>query len=210
MRKWMGLLLGLMLVVSVAPVYGEGEIFVTAVNKIASTKKGVPDTYRVILNDSIEVKDIVMEKSDGKTVIKYPVYTSARGKVYPQFEVLSEQASAEIEKSVKTGKPSATVAKSMTFKISKFSKLKRPSTLKAFASVDFNNAVRVECKIMGGKKGPWVSWPAVKDETTGKYNKQVSVVNKNVKKVVENSLLKRYAAADVETETDDMEVQEEE
>ena len=187
MRKYFGMLFGCFMLLSAAYVFGEGEVYVTKVKKLGPAKASV------VLNDCLEVRDIAITKVDGKTVITYPTYVSKKGKEYPQFEVLSEQARAEIEKAVTTVKPSVKSSKSLMFKVSKFSKMKNStSSMKAFVSVDFNSAVRVECKVMEGKKGPWVSWPSVKDEKTGQYLKQVLIINQNVKNVVENSILRKY------------------
>jgi DNA-binding cell septation regulator SpoVG len=203
MRRFFGSLLVVLLMGTAALVYAEGEIYVTSVKKLGGKTA-------IVLNDCIEVRDIVVAKTDGEVTIGYPVYVSGKGKEYPQFEVINEQAKAEIEKAVTSGKPSDKSSKTLTFKVSKFSKMKRQSTLKAFASVDFNGAVRVECKVMDGKKGLWVAWPSAKDQKSGKYQKQVLILNSNVKNVVEKSLLKKYAEpAAGEEKADDTSVQEE-
>jgi len=197
MRKFFGLLMGCLMLLSVVCVFGENvavagksEIFVTSVKKMPA-KTGEKAT--IVLNDCLEVRDILVSKADGKVNLKYPTYVSKAGKEYPQLEVISEQAKMEIEKAIATGKPSEKASKTLTFKVSKFSKMRKStSSMKAFVSVDFNNAVRVECKVMESKKGPWISWPSVKDEKTGKYLKQILLINANVKNVVENSLLKKY------------------
>ncbi len=193
MRKLFGLMLGCLMVLSAACVFGEGEIYVSSVKKMpAKAGASAGSKVTVVLNDCLEVRDITISKSEGKVSIQYPTYVSKNGKEYPQFEVLSEQARTEIEKAVATEKPSEKSSKTLTFKVAKLSKMKRQSSLLAFVSVDFNNAVRVECKVMNSKKGPWISWPAAKDEKSGKYLKQILIVNQNVKNVVENSIMKKY------------------
>jgi len=175
---------------------GKSEIFVTSIKKLpvkAAAAVSTVEKATIVLNDCLEVRDIMVNKAGGKVNIVYPAYISTNGKEYPQFEVISEQAKMEIEKAIATGKPSEKAAKSLTFKVAKFSKMKKTtSSVKAFVSVDFNSAVCVECKVMDGKKGPWISWPSVKDEKTGKYLPQILIINANVKNVVENSILRKY------------------
>jgi DNA-binding cell septation regulator SpoVG len=45
---------------------------------------------------------------------------------------------------------------------------------------------------MEGKKGPWISWPSVKDTSSGKWRKQVVFRLKEYQKKIENDLLNRY------------------
>jgi len=195
MRRFFSFFVGCFMLLSVAGLYAENEIYVTKVTKVpAAEGSGVKEIATIVLNDCLEVRDIGVVKAEGMKTLKYPVYISKNGKEYPQFEVITKQAKDEIEKAVFGGKPSAKTSKVISFKISKFSKFTRPSSLKAFVSVDFNNAVRVECKVMESKKGPWISWPSVKDEATGKYPKQVLIINKKVKGVVEKSIMDKYTS----------------
>ncbi|MEW6556371.1 MAG: septation protein SpoVG family protein [Elusimicrobiota bacterium] len=180
-----------------------GEIYVTSVEKIPVDEGAVKEMATIVLNDCIKVKEIQVIKLEGKTTLKYPVYVSKRGKEYPQFETLTKQASDEIEKAIKSGKPSKKTSKSISFKITNFSPLRSQSSRKVNASVDFNNAVRVSCGVMEGKRGPWISWPSRKDEETGKWKKQVLIINKKVKDVVEKSLLDKYRTAGSEESSED-------
>ncbi|OQA90300.1 MAG: putative septation protein SpoVG [Elusimicrobia bacterium ADurb.Bin231] len=199
LKKFSVLLLAAMLFAR-TNIFAAGEIFVTSVKQVpAAADSSGQGTVSVVLNDCVEIREIEVVKAEGVKSLKYPVYVSARGKEYPQVEVLTKQAKDEIEKAVFSNKASPTAPKTITFKISKFSIYNRPSSLKAFVSVDFNNSVRVEAKVMGGKRGPWVSWPSRKDESTGKYKKQILLVNKKVQTVVEKAILARYAKASSES-----------
>jgi len=193
MRKFFAFFVGCFMLVSVSGMYADNEIYVTSVKKMpAAEGSGVKEIATIVINDCLEVRDIGVVKAEGMKTLKYPVYISKAGKEYPQFEVITKQAKDEIEKAVFGGKPSSKTSKAITFKVSKFSKFNRPSALKVFISIDFNNAVRVECKVMDSKKGPWIAWPSVKDENTGKYKKQVLVTNKKVRSIIEKSLLDKY------------------
>jgi len=203
MRKYTGFLLGMALMLSAVSAFAAGEVYVTSVKKVPTSGGAVKEIAKIVLNDCLEVRDIgVVEKAGAKS-LKYPVYSTKKGKSYPQFEVLTKQAKDEIEKAIYSGKPSQKTSKAITFKISKFSMFTRPSSLKAFASIDFNNSVRVECKVMTGRKGPWISWPANKDEESGRYIKQISIVNKKVKDIIEKALLDKYGKMAKETSTED-------
>jgi DNA-binding cell septation regulator SpoVG len=187
---------------SAIPLYAEqsGEIYVTSVKKSPVENS---NAISVVLNDCIEVKEIQVNNVGGKIALKYPTYIAKKGKEYPQFKPLTKQAKDEIERAVSTGKLSTESAKSVTFRIAKFSKYMVPSTLKVFAAVDFNDAVRVECKILDGVKGPWVSWPARKPKNSRKWIKQVLIINEKVKNDVEKELLNKYKTMATETEEEE-------
>ena len=205
MRKIFGLLLGCLLAVSFAvPVFAENEIYVTSVEKTPVEDGGaVKEMAIVVLNDCIKVKEIQVIKVGGRISLKYPTYVSKAGKEYQQFETLTKQAKDEIEKAVETGKPSAKSSKSISYKIAKFSRFNRQSVLKVFCAVDFNNAVRIECKVMEGKKGPWISWPSRKPEGGGKWVKQILITNKKLKDAVEKALMDKYKAMGSESDEED-------
>ncbi|MFA5778637.1 MAG: hypothetical protein WC947_00665 [Elusimicrobiota bacterium] len=194
MRKVFGLLLGCLLAVSFAvPVFAADEIYVTSVEKAPVEDGGaVKEMATIVLNDCIKVKEIQVIKVGGRISLKYPTYVSKAGKEYPQFETLTKQAKDEIEKAVESGKPSAKASKQISYKISKYSRFTRASALKVFAAVDFNNAVRIECKLMESGKGPWISWPSRKPEGGGKWVKQILITNKKLKDAVEKALMDKY------------------
>lgn len=197
MRKVFGLLLGCLLAVSFAvPVFAADEIYVTSVEKTPVEDGGaVKEMATIVLNDCIKVKEIQVIKVGGRISLKYPTYVSKAGKEYPQFEPLTKQAKDEIEKAVEKGKPSSSASKSISYKISKYSRFTRQSSLKVFAAVDFNNAVRIECKVMESGKGPWISWPSRKPEGGGKWVKQILITNKKLKDAVEKALMDKYKSS---------------
>jgi len=168
------------------------EIYVTSVEKAPVEDGGaVKEMATIILNDCIKVKEIQVIKVGGRTTVRYPTYVSKRGKEYPQFEPLTKQAKEEIEEAISSGKASKKSSKKISYKVAKFSQFRGQSVLKVFCAVDFNNAVRVECKVMKGRRGPWISWPARKPEEGRKWVKQI-LIKKKVRKIVEKDLLDRY------------------
>ncbi len=184
--------------------YAANEIYVTQVEKSPLVGGGaVKEIATIVLNNCIKVKEIQVIKVGGSTSFKYPTYTSKKGKEFPQFVLLTKQAKDEIEKAVITGKSSANPSKQISYKISKFSKFGRQSSLKAFCAVDFNNAVRIECKVMESGRGPWVSWPARKPEEGGKWVKQILITNKKLKSAVEKALMDKYKPAKSESSEDE-------
>ncbi|MFH0947974.1 MAG: septation protein SpoVG family protein [Elusimicrobiota bacterium] len=173
--------------------YASDEIYATSVVKSPiENGSAVKKMATIVLNDCIKVKEIQIIKVDGRVSLKYPTYISKNSREYPQFEPLTKQAKDEIEKVVETGKPSAKESKSMSYKISKFSRFNSESALKVFCAIDFNNAVRLECKVMENGKGAWISWPSRKPDGEGKWVKQVIIINKKLKDSVEKELLDKY------------------
>lgn len=170
------------------------EIVVTAVEVAPMDEGPVKGLAKVVINDVLEISEIQVLKVGGRTSLKFPEYVSQKGKVYPQISVQTKQANDAILQAVETGKPSAGKAKAISFKVTKFSKFTRPSKLKVFAAVMFNDAIEVECKIMEGNKGPWISWPARKPDDGGrKWINQVVIKNKAVKDAIEKTLQERYS-----------------
>jgi DNA-binding cell septation regulator SpoVG len=182
--------------VDVNQLYAADEIYVTSVEKAPVEDGGaVKEMATIVLNDCIKVKEIQVIKVGGRISLKYPTYVSKAGKEYPQFEPLTKQAKDEIEKAIESGKPSSKSSKQISYKVSKFSRFTRQSALKVFAAVDFNNAVRVECKVMESGKGPWISFPSRKPEGGGKWVKQILLTNKKLKDAVEKALMDKYKSS---------------
>ncbi len=168
----------------------ENEIVVTDVQ----LKKVGNKTYaEIVINDLVKIREIEVTKIGDRTIVKYPTYVSKSGRVYPQVKIVSKQANDAILEAINTGKVSkpAKISK-LDYEITKFSPYRREgSSLKIFAAVTFNKAIEIECKVMEGKRGPWISWPARKDESTGQWVKQV-LLKADFKKEVDDALLKRY------------------
>jgi len=181
----------------------EEKLIVTSVSKITG------DMYEIVLNDMIVIKEIKLKKTKiGQREIvnlQFPEYISKRGKVFPQVTVLSKDLTDRITSAIITSKVEQLPAPvEPSYKVNKFSPFRRSdSKLKIFASVIFANSLEVECKVMEGRKGPWISWPSRKDETSGKYLKQVVFKSKEYQKKVENDLLNRYKTSSSESSSGD-------
>lgn len=173
-------------------------LYVTDVQKIAE------NLYSITLNDLIVIKEIKVKKTKiGQREIvniEFPTYISKRGKAYPQIVVLDKDLNDRIIKAITTGKTEKVSSVVLpNYKLGKYSPYRRStSSLKVFASVIFEDAIEIECKIMEGRHGPWISWPSRKDETTNKWVKQVLFKSKDYQKKIEQELISRYKTEKVE------------
>lgn len=159
--------------------------------KPAKGKKNLKGYAEIVLNRSLKIRDIQILEIAGETKLKFPYYVSRQGKVYPQVVIHTKEANETILEAIKNGKILEEVIP-LEFEVTKILPYEG-KTLEAFASVTFNQAVTVECKIMSGKKGFWVSWPARPSSVAGEgWIKQVVILDKELKKEVEKELLKTY------------------
>ncbi len=174
------------------------KIYVTEVKKTG-------DLYSITLNNLIIIKEIKLKttKIGTRTIVnlEFPTYISKRGKAYPQITLLNKELSDKILSIITSMKPETMPSSyEPTFKLGKYSPYRRSkSSLKVFASVIFEDVIEIECKIMEGKRGPWIAWPARKDESTGKWKKQVVFVSKEYQQKVEEMLLNKYKTAVLES-----------
>ena len=159
-----------------------GELKITQIETVNNSG------YDITINNSISVHNVVLKNEGGKNAVEFPVY-AADGKVYKQFSVLRRDYNEYLISSLKENKKSDYAA-APDFKINKFSKLKKEGNIKAFASVIFEDRLEVECRIMDGKNGFWVAWPANKKE--GVWKPDFSFADKNLKKRVEEALILKY------------------
>lgn len=158
----------------------------------------------IVLNSAIKISEIEVKKVSGKTRLRYPRYVSKRGRIYPQIKILDPVVEKMIISAIDKKEPSSTPSNRISYRVSKYSPFTRGgSSLKVFCAVTFNNKVKIECKIMEGKSGPWISWPARAPEDGGRWINQIEIKDKKLKKVVEKALLKRYKAESDSEEDDD-------
>ncbi|MCS7184471.1 MAG: SpoVG family protein [bacterium] len=157
------------------------------------------DSAEVTINNIVVIKEIEVKKVGGGIKLRYPTYVSRTGREYPQVRV-SQVLQKVIENAIQTGKPQGTPTKDITYKITKFDKFRRQSSLKYFCAVSINNQLEIECKVIDSPRGqgPFISWPSRKDEETGKWVNQVVIINRDLKKAIEDELLSRYKKAKTE------------
>jgi len=149
----------------------------------------------IVLNSAIKISEIEVRKVSGVTRLRYPRYVNKRGRIYPQIKILDPAVEKAIVSAIDRKEPSSTTSNKISYRVSKYSPFTRGgSSLKVFCAVTFNNKVKIECKIFEGKWGPWVAWPARKPEEGGGWINQIEIKDKQLKKVVEKALMKRYEA----------------
>jgi len=165
------------------------EIAVTEVKKIETAGRAV---YELTVNNCILIKEIEVFEQAGKKTIKYPQYVSQKKRAYPQVVFLTGQSKEAAKNAVLGGLSGKYPKQTTKFEITRFSRFKKESSLKALCAVAFNGALEVECKIIDGKNGPWVAWPARKNAKNGRWVGQVIITDKKLRENIEGELLSRY------------------
>lgn len=166
-----------------------GEIVVTGLT--SGTAVSSPEVS-VTLNGFLVIKEIKVRQVGDRISLQFPEYVSRKKRVYPQVVLLTRQANEAVRKAVAGGKAEAGKAISTRFAISRFSPFRGRSVIRVLATVSFNDAVAVECKVMEGKNGPWIAWPSRKSKESGQWVRQVVFTDKRMKEAVEQALLERY------------------
>jgi DNA-binding cell septation regulator SpoVG len=140
----------------------------------------------IVLNSDIKLLNVLLKSSD----VELPVYKN-KDKVYKQFAILKREFRHYLVAALSENRLSSKT-ENTTFKINKFSILKKHPTIKAFASVIFNHDIEVECRVMQGTNGLWIAWPSTKKN--GVWIKDFEFVNKSLKETVEKKLISEYAS----------------
>ena len=145
------------------------------------------DKINIEYNNTLQLHDFVLV--DGNLIS--PFYES-KGTKYYFFYFLNRKLKQEIIDNVSNKqKVINTNATGKTeYKINKCNIVKNPKTILAFMSVIFNDNIEINCNIMNGKYGLWVSWPSLK-ENNG-WRKIFDIKDKSLKDKIETELLKYY------------------
>lgn len=152
----------------------------------------------ITLNNGLELREVRVLSIGGRQALRFPEYVSRSKKVFPQVVLRTRQA-REAATAAVTERRSAASAPRLNFAVEKFQPYRKRSALKVFATVVFNDAVEVECKVLEGKNGPWVAWPARKEQDSRRWVDQVSFPDKKLKEAVEQDLLTKYATSVAES-----------
>lgn len=166
------------------------EMLVTGMKK---GKTGSRELYELTLNNCVAIRDVEAVKQGDRKQLKLPEYVSKKNRAYPQAVFLTRQVNEAAKKAVFDGIISAGQIPVTGYKIAKFSKFEKASSLKALCSVRFNDTIEVECKIIEGRNGPWVAWPSRKIKR-GKRLDQVTITDKRMREALEQELLLKYEA----------------
>lgn len=140
--------------------------------------------FNITLNNSIQILNIELQDNE----LKFPIYKS-KNKQYKQIFVLKRDFKVYLKDSLLENKVFSNT-ESISFNINKLYKLKNNTTVKAFASIVFDNEIEVECRIMQGKSGLWIAWPSTK--INNKWVKNFKFINKSLQKEVETKLIVDY------------------
>ena len=155
----------------------------------------------ITVNNFLKISEIGVSRPGGRTLIKFPEYVSKKMRVYPQARFLTRQANEAVRNAVETGKPSVSKGSAFGYKITRYSPYRKTSKLKAFITLNFCDAVEVECKIIETKGGPMVAWPSRKPSSDGKWIDQVSIIDKRIRENIELDLLEKYYQMSAEGQT---------
>ena len=143
-------------------------------------------TLNISIDGAFEIRG-VSAKPETKELV-FPSYVS-KGKVYRQFSAVSRDYKKYLFDAV-SKKELSKAGGNVGFKINKFKTARSHKTVAAFASVIFEDRLEVECRIMKGKDGLWISWPSAKKD--GVWEKQFVFLDGGLKYSVENALMEKY------------------
>jgi DNA-binding cell septation regulator SpoVG len=142
----------------------------------------------VCLNDDIVISNVVLLKNND---LKLPKYHKG-SRQYTQFSILKRDFKQYLIDALSNNRTSSKI-KSTSFKINKFSIfIGKHETIRAFASVIFDDDIEVECRVMRGRDGLWVAWPC--NKINGVWAKNLKFINRNLKKQIEQELITRYTS----------------
>ena len=164
-------------------------IVVTSVKVGHGTGKGLGTTAEVTINNALTIREISVQKVGGRTLLKFPQSISKRGKVFPQVRLTSNQAREAVYSAIEKESASSRW-EPLKFEVKKFTRYGKKSALKAFALVEFGGGIEVECRVVSGKRGLYVGWPARK--AGNEWVDQVLLDDEKLKDDVEAAVIAAY------------------
>jgi DNA-binding cell septation regulator SpoVG len=128
-----------------------------------------------------------------------PRYVARTGREYPQVEVLSPRlrtalVAAVVRASSATAHDlcvSAGSSGNPSFEVRTFQFRPSSGSVRASAEVVFEGELSVSCRIMEGRRGPWVAWPSERDGRGG-WRPLFKFEDAAYGRCVEKELLDRY------------------
>ena len=122
---------------------------------------------QIVLNDSIEINSIELVVTSSGTELNFPM----------GIEVKNKYLEESIINAIESGEPSEEKTKSVSYKVAELVSNEEYFT----ARVVFNESLFIECRILEGKKGPWVLWP-----------EDFRIIKRALRKMVEKGLIAKY------------------
>ncbi|MDR0822743.1 MAG: septation protein SpoVG family protein [Endomicrobium sp.] len=138
----------------------------------------------IVLNGIVKINSIKIK--DGK--IDFPAYAS-KGRIYKEFAILQRDFNQYMVDSINKN-IIADCNDLISFKINKFKIINNHKTVKAAVSVVFDNILEVECRVMKGKDGLWIAFPAQKQDN--KWFNYIRFIDYDLKNNIETALISRY------------------
>jgi DNA-binding cell septation regulator SpoVG len=160
--------------------------------KITNIVKNNNNSYNIVLNNAISINNILLKNKNDTNFVEFSVYVKNR-KIYKRLSFLTREYGNYIASSIARNEVYKFEGQT-SFKINKFSKVKKEGNIKAFASVIFEDLLEAECRIMKGKNGLWVAWPA--DKTADGWKAELSFTDKSLKKRIDDALILKYNKED--------------
>ena len=158
---------------------------------VTNVQKEEDGMYSATLNNAIVFKNLEIKKDDsGKELLFFPKMPGNEDRTYNIVYLEDRSIAGHIKDAIKAGKASGKgVPGAIKVTQVKWKALDRESKVKGFADVTLNNAITIKgCKLIDGKKGPWLAWPSVKK---GKeYDDLVFAIDKGVREIVEAAVKK--------------------
>ncbi len=173
---------------------------VTKVTAVVVETVDGKQTAAVTLNNNLVIREIKMnrESRSGIITLVYPEYVSKQERAIPQIVIENQKLGEEIKKAAAEQRSSTEKAVDIVYKIAKINKYRaKDSQLKAFVSIIFNNAVRVEARVMDSASGLWIAWPGRKAKD-GVWVKQFELTSQPLKQAVEKAIITKYAVVQSE------------
>jgi DNA-binding cell septation regulator SpoVG len=138
-------------------------------------------SYTIVLNNALKISGISLKNGN----VDFPVYVS-KGRIFKQLAVLRRDYAKELSQTIIEGEKRETF-EILDIKIGTIEKLKNHKNIYAFCSVIFESVLEVKCRVMKGKNGFWVSWPAIKQG--GKWIKTFEFIDFHLKNEIETRLI---------------------
>lgn len=167
------------------------KVVVTALNIETVNEKEMLD---VTLNDKVQVREIEIGEFAGRTIVKFPAFVSRGGTVYPHLEVLKEELHQEIIRAVESDEPSDKSPGKLRWEITRLTEFQGHSRTRAHFSVTFNDALRVNGRVIGRDDGTvWIGWPARPPrEGENRWQWQVRILDRELRQDIEKALIEDY------------------
>lgn len=150
----------------------------------------------IVLSNAIKIRDIRLEKKNGRTILVFPEYVSKSGRVYPQVEVISKSLLRTIKKAVLTEKPEEmTIEDDIEFEVKEPFVLNGKSSRLANVDVHFNDELVVTFGIMKSKWGKnpyWLAPPSKKEKGSGQWFKQVILRDFRLRRDIEKEVFRKF------------------